>query len=220
MRIRAVVFDVGNVLEQVDPVESWLATWQQRLNLAQEEFLDRWDLVDPQGFMGTGQMLEAEYRRRVQEALALSGDLTDLFMAEMWDWYCGRLDVEIVDFARSLRPAVRTAILGNSADGARREEQARYGFEQLVDVIVYSHEVGLEKPDPRIFQLTCERLAVRPHEAVLIDDVGENVEAAVRFGMHAVLHRGTPRSIAQVRDLLGTALSCQRGSDSGHRPFE
>lgn len=205
MRIRAVLFDVGNVLEQVEPVESWLATWQQRLNLTQEEFLDRWDLVDPRGFMGTGHMLEAEYRRRVQEALVLSADLTDAFMAEMWDWYCGRLDVEMVDFARSLRPAYKTAILSNSADGARREEQARYGFEQLVDLIVYSHEVALEKPDPRIFQVTCERLEVRPHEAVLVDDVAENVDAAQRFGMHAVLHRRTPESVARVQDLLATA---------------
>lgn len=205
MRIRAVLFDVGNVLEQVEPVESWLATWQRRLNLTQEEFLDRWDLVDPQNFMGTGHMLEAEYRRRVQEALALSADLTDVFMADMWDWYCGRLDVEMVDFARSLRPTYKTAILSNSADGARREEQARYGFEQLVDLIVYSHEVGLEKPDPRIFQLTCERLGVRPHEAILVDDVAENVDAAQRFGMHAVLHRRTPESVARVQDLLATA---------------
>jgi len=43
---------------------------------------------------------------------------------------------------RGLRPRYGTGLLSNCADRARREEQARYGFEGPVDVIIYSHEVG------------------------------------------------------------------------------
>ena len=205
MPLRAVVVDVGNVLEVVEPVTSWLATWQQRLGLEEPDFERRLGEVDPQGFMGTGDMSEAEYRRRVQAALHLDDEETANFMTEMWNWYCGRLDTELVEFVRSLRPTYRTAILSNSADGARREEQSRYNFEQLVDVIVYSHEVGLEKPDPRIFKLTCERLRVEPSEALFVDDVEDNIAAAEQLGMQAIHHRRTPDTIRAVRRLLSGA---------------
>jgi hypothetical protein len=51
--------------------------------------------------------------------------------------------------------------VSNSFVGARDREQA-YGFEGLVNEIIYSHETGLLKPDPRIFAMICERLEVVP----------------------------------------------------------
>ena len=119
-------------------------------------------------------------------------------MAEMWDAYCGERDVVLRDFAAGLRPKFATAILSNSADGARREEQRRYGFEELVDVIVYSHEVGVAKPDPAIFRLTQERLGVEAHEIVFLDDHDPHVQTARAFGWHAVWHRDTAASINEI----------------------
>ena len=120
----------------------------------------------------------------------------------MWRWYCGELDQELTAYAASLRPRYRTAILTNSADGARREEQARYSFAELVDLIIYSHEVGLVKPDPRIYALLCAELSVSPDEVVFLDDLPQNVEAACQFGIHGLLHRGTPESIAAINSLI------------------
>jgi putative hydrolase of the HAD superfamily len=142
------------------------------------------------------------------DALGLDQQDAARMQAEMWDAYCGELDTEMHDYLAGLRPAYRTALLSNSADGARREEQQRYGFEQLVDFIVYSHEVGLAKPDPRIYQLTEERLGVRGEEIVYVDDVGTHVDAARARGWHAVLHRDTAETIRKVSALLrdtGTA---------------
>jgi len=116
--------------------------------------------------------------------------------------YCGELDTELTDYAGSLRPRYRTAILSNSADGARREEQARYSFADLFDIIIYSHEVGLVKPDPRIYALLCAELSVSPDEVVFLDDVPQNVEAACQFGLHGLLHQSTPESIAAINSLI------------------
>ncbi len=199
---KAVVFDVGGVLERVEDVGLWLTREAARLGLERSAFDERLALVDPRGFMGTGQMSEAAYRRRFMDVFE-RGDLdADAFMVDMWDWYCGELDTELVEFVRGLRPAYQTAILSNSADGARREEQRRYGFEQLVDVIIYSHEVGLEKPDPRIYALACDRLGVQPREMVFLDDKECIVESARRFGIYAIHHRHTPDSIAAIQALL------------------
>ena len=102
------------------------------------------------------------------------------------------------DFAAGFRPVYATAILSNSPDGARREEKARFGFEELVDLIVYSHEVGLAKPDPAIFSLSAQRLGVEPHEIVLLDDDLGHVQAAQGCGWRAVRHRDSSRSIQEV----------------------
>jgi FMN phosphatase YigB (HAD superfamily) len=53
------------------------------------------------------------------------------------------LNAEMADYFRGLRPRYRTAILSNAAAGGRREEQARYGLDELADVLVYSYEVGM-----------------------------------------------------------------------------
>jgi HAD superfamily hydrolase (TIGR01509 family) len=79
------------------------------------------------------------------------------------------------------------------------------GFEELVDVIVYSHEVGLAKPDPAIFNLTGKLLGVEPHEIVFLDDHYAHVQAARVFGWHAVFHLDTTRSIQEISEILRDA---------------
>jgi HAD superfamily hydrolase (TIGR01509 family) len=153
------------------------------------------------GDMMTGEMSEAQIRELYAEVLGLDEDQAHQMMAEMWDAYCGELDVALRDFAAGLRPEFATAILSNSADGARREEQRRHGFEELVDVIVYSHEVGVAKPDTAIFWLTQDRLGVEAHEIVFLDDHEAHVQAARACGWHAVWHRDTAVSI---KEIIGT----------------
>ncbi|HEX6247561.1 MAG TPA: HAD-IA family hydrolase [Nocardioidaceae bacterium] len=206
MTIKAVVFDVGGVLERVDDdawPEVWIGRWERRLRMPPGRAAARLAAHQPDGEVLTGGVSEAQLRAAYAAALGLDDRQADQMMAEMWDAYCGVLDVELRDFAAGLRPEYATAILSNSADGARREEQRRYGFEQLVDVIVYSHEVGLAKPDPAVFRLTEQRLGVASQEIVFLDDTSGHVAAARRLGWHAVLHRSTPTSIETLRALLG-----------------
>jgi putative hydrolase of the HAD superfamily len=47
---------------------------------------------------------------------------------------------------------------------------------------VYSYRAGLEKPDPRIYELAARQFAVRAEETIFIDDLAENVAAAQCFG--------------------------------------
>jgi HAD superfamily hydrolase (TIGR01509 family) len=201
--ILAIVFDIGGVLERVgDPDEVFGRTWRARLGLTEADFGAAMRGVDPGQLSRVGQMSEAEYRQGCAAALGLSPAQADEFMADMWDWYCGELDAPLHAFARSLRPGLRTAILSNSADGARREEQARYDFESDFDPIIYSHEVGLAKPNPAIFELTWTAIGVKPQEMIFIDDAQANVDAAARLGIHAVLNTGAARTIAAVNELL------------------
>ena len=206
MAIRAVVFDIGGVLERVGP-PVWVETWRARLGLTQSEFNAAVARVDPDGLAPTGGFSEAQTRSSYAEALGLSATQVDELMVDIWDWYCGELDEELVSYVRALRGRVSTGIVSNSADGARREESRRYGFPDLVDDIVYSHEVGLAKPDPAIFSLACTRLDVQPAETLFVDDVVANVDGAVCAGLQAMRHESTQATIAAVDGLLHISLS-------------
>ena len=208
--IRAVVVDIGGVLERVDDAswpQQWMARWERRKGLPEGHVAARIAGHAPPDDVATGRITEAEVRDLYAAALRLDVAETDAMWAEMWDAYCGELDVAMRDFVAGLRPAYKTAILSNSADGARREEQRRYGFEGLVDEIVYSHEVGVAKPDPAVFRLTEQALGVAPGEIVFIDDNDGHVEAALRHGWAAVLHTDTQQTIAEVTALLTSQRS-------------
>jgi epoxide hydrolase-like predicted phosphatase len=101
-----------------------------------------------------------------------------------------------------LRPRYQTALLSNSFVGAREKEQERYQFEELVDLIIYSHEVGIAKPDRRIFEMTSERLGVQPAEMIFLDDHERPLVAARQLGIHAILFQNTAQAIADIEAVL------------------
>ena len=68
-----------------------------------------------------------------------------------------------------------------------------------VDDIVVSAEVGIAKPDGRIFELALARLGVQPAEAVFVDDFARNIEGARAIGMPAVHFKNTAQAVAEVR---------------------
>jgi len=78
----------------------------------------------------------------------------------------------------------------------------RFAFLRWFRGILVSGEVGLIKPDPRIFALLIERFAIEPHCAVYIDDVEANVAAARPLGIHAI-HFTTPARLREELIALG-----------------
>jgi putative hydrolase of the HAD superfamily len=205
MTIRAVVFDIGGVLE-LDVIESvdigLDARWEQRLGLQPGELGRRMEPVWRAGSLG--ECTEEDVHQEMGKLLHMNQEHIEKYMREMWDWYCGRLNVPMADFFRSLSPRYRTAILSNSFVGARREERQRYHFEEMCDLIIYSHEEGIAKPDPRIFELTCRRLGVQPTEILFLDDVQQNIAAARALGIHAIHCCETEQTIADVQACLRT----------------
>jgi putative hydrolase of the HAD superfamily len=80
--------------------------------------------------------------------------------------------------------------------------RATIPVEELFDVVVDSSEVGLRKPDRRIYLVTCERLAVKPSSAVFVDDNLENVAAARAVGMEAVHFEDDPLAAISKLDAI------------------
>jgi putative hydrolase of the HAD superfamily len=149
-----------------------------------------------------GTISEADVQRAATERLGLDERQLAEFLADLWREYLGTANTELIEYVRSLRPRYRTGILSNSFVGAREREQAAYGFEELVDEIVYSHESGLSKPDPAIYALACARLGVEPAEMVFLDDYQPCVEGARQSGLKAVLYRSNAQAIKDIEGLL------------------
>lgn len=215
MAIRAVVFDIGGVLE-ITPDLGVYRRWETRLGLPAGEMGERMHDVWLGGGLGT--ITLDDVHRAITDRLGLDERQVAAFMADMWREYLGTANTELIEYARGLRPRYRTGILSNSFVGAREREQAAYGFEDLVDEIVYSHEAGMSKPDRRIYALVCSRLNVRHDETVFLDDTDVCVAGAREAGIHAVRYRDNAQAITEIEELLATPLPHLRRP--GHNRIE
>jgi epoxide hydrolase-like predicted phosphatase len=199
MVIRAVVFDIGGVLE-ITPDLGTGRQWETRLGLAAGEMAARMGDVWRGGSIGTINL--DGVHQAIRDRLGLDEQQLTAYLADLWREYLGTANTELIEYARQLRPRYRTGILSNSFVGAREREQAAYGFEDIVDEIVYSHEVGMGKPDPRIYALACARLDVQPGEMVFLDDADRCVTGAREAGIHAVRYRDNAQAIGEIEKLL------------------
>ena len=83
----------------------------------------------------------------------------------------------------------------------------------LFDATVFSCSVGLKKPDPRIYELACERLAVRPEDSLYIGDGGSReLTGAKEAGLHAVMIEAygkteLPQANSEAGEWKGPAVS-------------
>jgi epoxide hydrolase-like predicted phosphatase len=201
MVIRAVVFDIGGVLE-ITPDLGVHQRWETRLGLPAGELHARMSDVWQGGSVGTITLDDVHEALRAR--LGLGDDKLAHYMSDLWREYLGTANTELIEYARRLRPAYRTGIVSNSFVGAREREQAAYGFEDLVEEIVYSHEAGFSKPDPRIYVLICARLDVPPGEMIFLDDTDACVAGARDAGLHAVRYQDNAQAIAEIEELLAS----------------
>ncbi len=96
-----------------------------------------------------------------------------------------RLDVELVNYVRALRPRRRDAIISNAMDSLRTQLTTDDPAADAFDLIVCSAE-RVMKPDAAIYERTLARLGVAPDEAVFVDDAARNIAGARAVGMHAL----------------------------------
>jgi putative hydrolase of the HAD superfamily len=73
----------------------------------------------------------------------------------------------------------------------------------LFDAIIESSKAGVRKPDPKIYQMMCELLAVDPANCVYLDDLGINCKPAAALGMKAIKVIGVDQTLAELSVLTG-----------------
>ncbi len=99
------------------------------------------------------------------------------------------------------RTGGRTAFLSNSGPEVMARVRARWPLEAWFDAVVISCEVGLSKPDPRIYQLCLDRLGLPAPATLFVDDRADNIEGAARVGLRTLQFEG-PDALARLRALV------------------
>lgn len=203
MPIKGLIFDYGGVL--------WDMRWDVSTELARTHGLDERAVVETlyghemwrDVEIGIGDR-EAWLRESHARLESLAGrtlpPLHQHWRAEQ------RWITPNIDLIRRLRPPYRTAVLSNADRTLRARFEAADGLLDLFDDFVCSADVGMAKPDPRIYALAAQRLGLPPGECVFIDDLDRNIDAAREVGMHGVHFRiESGRSLESQLAELGVA---------------
>jgi putative hydrolase of the HAD superfamily len=209
-RIRGVIIDWGGVMTRpiLDTVDAWIRAEQIDRD-SYTTVMRAWvtqaygDGADnPIHALERGECTNEEFERQ------LAGRLThvdgrpvqaDGLLAKMFA--ATAMETAMLELVRSLRRAgLRTALLSNSWG---HDDYPRHLFRELFDVVVISAEVGMRKPEERIFRHTAALLGLGPQECVFIDDVQANIAAAEAIGLVGLHHREPAPTIAWLAGLLG-----------------
>ena len=111
------------------------------------------------------------------------------------------LDHKLVEYIRSLRGKVHTGLISNAWSGLR-EFITREKIIDIFDTVVISAEVGVVKPEAKIFNIALEQAKVHAKEAVFVDDMKVNIEACEKIGMKGILFKDPQETMDQLNRIL------------------
>ncbi len=211
---RGLITDWGGVM--TSPILDTVQAWLDSEGIDHDTYaavMRPWVLAayDPAGdgnpihALERGECTSGEFERLLASRLATrdgvqiaaEGLLTRMFAASL---PCEPMYAAV----HSLRAAgLRTCLLSNSwGDDA----YPRDVFDDMYNAVVISAEVGMRKPEERIFLHAADLLGLAPSECVFIDDMEANVQVAEATGMVGVLHAQPEVTVARLAELFGLPL--------------
>ena len=222
MAIKAFVFDCGGVILW-NPDLSRYHAWENRLGLRRGELAMRLYERPAWRRAEVGEITEEAYWVEAAKDLGLC-DPQDVHALknDMWDsWVVNSRTLDLID---SVRQRYQVAVLSNATDVLGTALDKRYGIAERFDCIISSADVGVAKPERRIYEIVLERLSITPDQALFIDDRPENVAAAARLGMHVIwfvnndlLVRQTQRCLRSLADVPESELGHSGNGHNGER---
>ncbi|MBS1871367.1 MAG: HAD family phosphatase [Actinobacteria bacterium] len=208
-RIEAIVSDFGGVL--TTPLLDAFVGLQERRGIPLEAFgaaLARAAAdnggVNPLFELETGRLTEAQFVAALGAALREElGREADL--ARFGETFFEHLhpNDELFAFMRTLHGrGYRMAILTNNVREWEPLWRTMLPIDELFELVVDSGFEGVRKPDPRIYEVTLDRLGLAPEATLFVDDTEVNCEAARALGMQAVWFRSNAQAIGEIERTL------------------
>jgi putative hydrolase of the HAD superfamily len=199
--IKAIVFDIGGVLLQTED-HSGRQQLEEIYNLpvggADALVFDS----EPARLSTIGKVPQTAVWQNVAQQLNLSPEELTSFREAFWAG--DRLAEDLVTFLRSCRPAYTTALLSNAWEGSRDHFANNYGLSEgeFVDHVLISAELGVAKPDYRIYGILRSTLSCEYSEIIFVDDFPNNIEAAKQLGIRTIHFQTGMNVINQIKSML------------------
>ncbi len=195
--IEAVIFDLGNVLAFHDNAYLYRRLGE-RAGLNGEAVAEA--LADPRLFDGTnrGTLDAAGIHREVSRAIGLDAG-RDEFTA-LWNCHF-TLNESILPLVEGLIGRVKLLLLSNTNVIHTAYLRPRLPVLDRFDHLLFSHDLGLVKPEPAFYRAALERAGVAPETAAFFDDVPAYVEAASALGIRGHIFRDTNEFAGQLREM-------------------
>ncbi|MDI6770813.1 MAG: HAD family phosphatase [Anaerolineales bacterium] len=195
---RAVYFDLGGVIVRTGDREP-RTKLAERLGMSYDE-LDKAVFENESSARASlGAISTEEHWAAVVQRLGLPPAQADIMRHE---FFAGDIpDLGLIAFIRSLRPKYRTGLISNAWPDMRAFLVSQ-NIADAFDELIISAEVGIAKPDARIYQLALEKLGVAPTEAVFVDDFARNIAGARAVGMYAIQFTQPDETLEELKQLL------------------
>lgn len=207
--MKGLVLDWGGVL--TNGIDAAFASWAQRdgviaehLGLVlREAFSAEGDRPNPVHALERGEIDATEFEHRLATELARQGSPVPAegLLARMFAGISPS-DSMLGLVARVKEAGLRTAVLSNSWGN----DYPMQGWDELFDAVVISGEVGMRKPEPRIFEHVLSLIDLPASECVFVDDLPHNVTAAVQLGFVGIVHRTYDETALELEAILDLPL--------------
>jgi putative hydrolase of the HAD superfamily len=195
MSIHAIAFDFGNVVGFFDYTRT-TNRLSRHTDLSAEEMYRRVYGSDLEFAYDSGRITTSEFLRRARLLCELR--CPDEEVAAAWaDIF--HANEEIISLLPELKSRYRLILASNTNELHSRQFTGQFAMALAqFDAMVFSHAIGVRKPDPAFFE-QCQKLAGYPaNECVFIDDLADNIAGARQCGWHGIVYRG----IANLREEL------------------
>ncbi len=198
MKIKTIFFDFGGVIQRTE-FQAPRQQLAQRFNLEYDD-IDNIVFNSPTARQATvGELAVEKHWEAVAKRLKVSKEEVAAVERE---FFAGDvIDHSIMEYLRSLRPRYKTGLISN-AWSDMREYLVRQKLDDAFDTLTISAEVGVAKPEAKIYLLALEQAQVEPEAAVFVDDVPANIEACEALGMKGILFRDPLKAMNELKKLL------------------
>lgn len=188
-KIKTIFFDIGGVLIDIHP-ERAIQYWSDCTDIDPQTLHDKFPL-DSHNDYEKGLLTDHEWFIAVKEALPQPCCLKESDFFKGWKMLLGN-EKSTVNLMKQLKNHHSIWLLSNTNPQHIRDEiETRYIFPDVVDGAVYSFNVGQRKPDIAIYQSALSLAKTLPEQALFIDDLKENIDAAKSIGMHGIHFQST-----------------------------
>jgi putative hydrolase of the HAD superfamily len=207
--IEAIVCDFGGVL--TTPLLSSFMAVQDEIGITPEDLgkamraVTEEDGGNPLYALERGEMSEADFLERLNDGLEpLLGHRPELHRFREVYFEALHPNRQMIALMAELKAAgLRMAMLTNNVREWEPVWRPMLPVDEIFETVVDSGFVGCRKPEPRIYEMTLERLGLPAEVCLFVDDLLPNIEGARKAGMSAVHFRDNEQAIAEIRGHLG-----------------